>query len=501
MEPGPGDEGERELRLEIESPLPSQLAVGLGNAIFVCGWCFHPTLEVKALTVTLGDTSTPAIAFGMPRPDVRDSSGLATAYRSGFWAIVSIPPRARAATVELGVSARLEDGTHASGLAGSISLAPSDAAEPPRPAISGRVAICMATYEPALDLFQRQIESIRAQTHGDWTCVISDDCSAGERFEAIREVVGDDPRFELIRNERRRGFYANFELALRSADPQAEFIALADQDDAWYPEKLEALIAEIGDATVAYSDARVVERDGTVRSETYWSHRPNNSTDLISLILANSIPGSAALYRREILKQALPFPPDYGRLFHDHWLAIMALAVGGARYLDRPLFDYVQHEGSALGHEARGERHPMRRGLRAKLRIARRQPGFFHRHWSNAYFHECCRASLFARVVLMRCAPALTTRDSRALGHLAEIHRSAIALAWIAGRRVARRSGRDETSGAGGRILRAMLWRRCLELVAARTQHPPAWLPSQAALPADPDAPADFKRDAFTPRA
>ena len=501
MEPGPADKGVPELRLEIESDLPSQLAVGLGNAIFVCGWCFHPTLGLKALTVTLGDASTPAIAFGMPRPDVRDSSRLATAYRSGFWAIVSIPPLAHAATVELGVLAKLEDGSHASGRAGSIALAPSGAAEARRPAVNGRVAICMATYEPPLDLFRRQIESIRAQTHTDWTCVISDDCSADGAYEGIRDVVGDDPRFELIRNERRRGFYANFEHALRSADPEAEFIALADHDDAWYPEKLEALVAGIGGASVAYSDARIVERDGTVRSETFWSRRPNNSTDLISLILANSIPGSAALYRSAILEQALPFPPDYGRLFHDHWLAIMAFAAAGARYLDRPLFDYVQHEGSALGHEGRDDRNPKRRGSRAKLRIARRQPEFFHRHWSNAYFHECCRASFFARVVLLRCGPGLTARDSRALEHLTEIQNSAIALAWVAGRRLGRRPGRDETLGAGGRILRAMLWRRCLEWVSARSQHPPAWLPSQAALPADPEAPADVKRDPFADRA
>ena len=27
------------------------------------------------------------------------------------------------------------------------------------------VAVCMATYEPPMDLFERQVESIRSQTH------------------------------------------------------------------------------------------------------------------------------------------------------------------------------------------------------------------------------------------------------------------------------------------------------------------------------------------------
>ena len=40
-----------------------------------------------------------------------------------------------------------------------------------------RVAICMATYDPPPDLLRRQLDSIREQTHGNWICLISDDCS------------------------------------------------------------------------------------------------------------------------------------------------------------------------------------------------------------------------------------------------------------------------------------------------------------------------------------
>ena len=35
----------------------------------------------------------------------------------------------------------------------------------------------MATYEPPAELLERQLESLRAQTHTDWICVISDDAS------------------------------------------------------------------------------------------------------------------------------------------------------------------------------------------------------------------------------------------------------------------------------------------------------------------------------------
>ena len=116
----------------------------------------------------------------------------------------------------------------------------------------------------------RQLASIRAQTHDNWICVISDDRSSPERFAALQAAVGDDPRFAISRSEQRLGFYANFERALELAPADADFVALADQDDAWHPDKLETLLGAIGDARLAYSDARIVARDGSAASETFW---------------------------------------------------------------------------------------------------------------------------------------------------------------------------------------------------------------------------------------
>ena len=36
--------------------------------------------------------------------------------------------------------------------------------------------------------------------------------------------------------------------------------------------------------------------------------------------------------------------------FHDHWLAVVALALGEIAYVDEPLYDYVQHGGTVIGH-------------------------------------------------------------------------------------------------------------------------------------------------------
>ena len=102
------------------------------------------------------------------------------------------------------------------------------------------------------------MESIRAQTQGAWICLISDDgsipitwarCARDRRRPTLR-VDGERDR---------RGFYGNYERALAAVPPGADLVALADQDDRWDPEKLEALLASIGDRELVYGDMRVVD--------------------------------------------------------------------------------------------------------------------------------------------------------------------------------------------------------------------------------------------------
>ncbi len=282
-------------------------------------------------------------------------------YRSGFWATIPIGPRRQPGELELRVEARLDNGTTASAALGTIAVV--EPPEPPSyeglPAPAGLplIAICMATFNPDIELFRTQVESIRAQTDRHWVCLISDDCSAPEQFEEIAEVVAGDRRFVLSRAERHLGFYRNFERALQMVPAEAEFVALSDHDDRWYPDKLESLRAAIGPAELAYSDLRRVDANGHVRAETLWHGRRNNNTNLASLLISNTIVGAACLFRRRVIDRALPFPDGPGWDFHDHWLALVAMALGEVAYVDRPLYDYVQHPGdprAVLGRAAAG---------------------------------------------------------------------------------------------------------------------------------------------------
>jgi glycosyltransferase involved in cell wall biosynthesis len=315
----------------------------------------------------------------------------------------------------------------------------------------------MATFEPESELLERQLETLREQTHSNWVCVVSDDASSPERYAELEQVVGDDPRFTVSRSERRLGFYRNFERALGMVPPEAELVAFADQDDRWHADKLATLAEAIKGAKLAYSDALAIRPDGTVVSETLWRTRRNNRTNLASLLLANTVTGAAAMFRRELLGLALPFPDAPGEPYHDHWVALVALSVGDLAYVERPLLDYVQHEGAVLGHEAIEARPELTRAERIR-RLGRDRRGAMDR-WRDAYELEWLRVVAFAKALRERCGERLTPRHRRTLDLVLAGDRSPRTLAWLALRPMRALAGRNETKGFEHRLLRGLVWR------------------------------------------
>ncbi|HEX3688725.1 MAG TPA: glycosyltransferase [Solirubrobacteraceae bacterium] len=484
--PSPHDSG---LTVALDAPLPLELKVGRGTALFVAGTCFHRDGVIRSLELIVDGAPQPVAYHGMPRLDLfrtlhpqldafatagveSDPSSAADprlhSYRSGFWGIAefgSAPVRPR----RLELRATLEDGTIAMHPLATLTVpaAPAPAAVSDAVAAAqgtgALVAVAMATYQPPPALFARQIESIRAQTHHNWVCVISDDGSSPERLAEMRAVLGDDPRFVLSPSPRRLGFYLNFERALDLVPRDAEYVALADQDDHWFEDKLEVLLARIGDAQLVYSDARLVDEAGRLLSETYWVSRGHNHDSLAALLMTNSVTGAASLLRRDVLDDALPFPPAQFTHFHDHWVALVALARGRIEFVDRPLYDYVQHGGATLGHAAANQMP----GLITRARRLRRPLRDRVVLWRQHYFIDVCRLTTWATILRLRCATAMSDDKRRSLEHFVAIDRSLPALAglwWRGGREILSRSSR--TLGAEWMLAYAFTWRRLLSASA-----------------------------------
>lgn len=318
-----------------------------------------------------------------------------------------------------------------------------------------RIAICMATHNPDPALFAAQIGSIREQDHEDWICLISDDASTDEGLAVIREEIGDDERFTLSPSTERLGFYRNFERALAMVPEDIELVALSDQDDRWYPEKLTVLLGALGDAALVYSDQRIVTEDGTVIADSYWGNRRNNHTNLTSLLIANTVTGAASLFRAAVVRDALPFPELPGEPYHDHWLALVAMVTGGVNYVDRPLYDYVQHGSAVLGHDAANAGNASRGAARLNPRHWREIYG----GWGSCYFDVHLRLKALAELLISRCGDRVSKRDRRALERYINADRTLAGPLWMAIRPYRRLFGRNETLGVERILARAFLYR------------------------------------------
>jgi glycosyltransferase involved in cell wall biosynthesis len=469
---------------------PAELAVGKGNAFALAGYCYHPADPIRSLEIAVADARTRVRRHGLPRIDVYDASGdgasSGAVFHSGFVATPRLPEVTTATDLAVEAVMTLRGGREETVRLATVRAMPGlpvpDEAggarfpETSRP----RVAICMATFNPSGDLLRRQLDSIRAQTHENWICLISDESSEQAAYEGLREEVRGDERFVVSHNELHLGFYRNFERAMSMAPADADFVALCDQDDSWHSHKIERLLEGIGDALLVYSDARLVTPEGELVSDSYWTNRRNNYTNYASLVMANSVTGAASLFRRELLDDALPLPPYHYRAFHDHWLAVVALSLGSIAYIDEPLYDYVQHGTAVIGH-AEANRRPKRARVHLLERLGK--PGKGSR---IAYFYNWQQQRLTAEVVRLRCWDRMPRSKRRTLARLLTADDRLTGLIWLLGRRARRLWGHDETLDRELLYAYALGRRRAVSLWTFGRRHPNRVLPRDQSVPGAP---------------
>jgi len=453
------DYQKNDLLLLLELPIVDLNNIGNGLVLPVRGLCLHRSLAITRMSVALGEMRWP-----LRCRESRDEAagvllnlGYPFSQSSGFSGQVTITPALRKVlrqttpqhrTVALMLEIELANGqllSHEIVVAddGAVSDAASDARDPVAPvephwddSAGSRVFICMATYNPDKDSFRRQIDSILDQQHRNWHLLINDDCSNPEASQHIQAIAASDNRISFRCNSRNLGFYFNFESALNRVPKSTHFVALADQDDRWYPDKLDRLLASMGaDTSLAYCDMRILNADGSVDSETYWRGRHNNYSDLDVLLIANTVTGAASLFRYELTETLLPFPARIGDAFHDHWIACAAFVRGPLEYVDAALYDYQQHEASVVGHCDFDTPTLAQRLKRLCATIVRPRfstsfrKSFNHRRQSALAVHrfECRRLELIASNLLLRC-PDMDASHARALNLYGRGIRSGLSL-------------------------------------------------------------------------
>ena len=208
------------------------------------------------------------------------------------------------------------------------------------------VSIAMTTYNGERFL-RKQLDSIYIQTYKNIEVVVGDDKSTDTTvtiLEEYRKKYG----LRYFINENNLGFMRNFEKVIRLCG--GRYIALADQDDIWLPNKIERLVNKICEYSLIFSDAQYIDKDDNVFAPSIM--RFIGAPDLTGkpfriLTFSNYVTGCTILFKRELLTIALPIPE--GESYHDWWLSLIACKQNGLLYLDEPLLYYRKHDRNTLG--------------------------------------------------------------------------------------------------------------------------------------------------------
>lgn len=219
-----------------------------------------------------------------------------------------------------------------------------------------KVGIALAAYKPSLDFFVSQLESIRRQTYSDWFCVISMDSDIDLSGPELRQYVYDS-RFIWVKNDGPHGVVGNFQNAMMAAVKSgAHMIAFADQDDVWYPNRLERLVSELRHCrpmSLVHSDMHLFSTDSQLQSQKELEQAWKSERRIVKgyrpfhFIFRNTVTGAGSLFDSELAKRAYPIPATIE--FHDHWLAILASLFGEVRAICEPLYAYRQHGSNVVG--------------------------------------------------------------------------------------------------------------------------------------------------------
>lgn len=220
------------------------------------------------------------------------------------------------------------------------------------------IDILMAVHQPDLRFLEKQVESIRQQSHHGWRLFLMLDGDHPDLMARIHEWMKLDPRIECEVLPGHSGCCRTFESGLSRIKEKADrapFIALADQDDVWETRKLETLLEVFQDhpeTLMAFCDSSIIdEHDAMVSPSLHMSEERAQDFSLVSLWARNSISGHAQLFRSSLLELCVPFPGklcDSG-LNHDHWLAMAAAHSGSIRFVNEVLVHHRLHDCNQIG--------------------------------------------------------------------------------------------------------------------------------------------------------
>ncbi len=222
------------------------------------------------------------------------------------------------------------------------------------------VSVVVPTFNEAPASLTASFDSLIAQTHANFECLVVDESSDPGLADACQALCRRDPRFRYIRPPERVGLAASLNLGIAQA--VGAYIARFDGDDLCHPERLAAQVAYLqshSDIDLVGCALEIIDDAGEVSA----LRRYPAEHDAIArrMQFTSAIAHPTVVIRAAVLQAAGGYDPRF-RYAEDLelWLRLLGR---GARFanLERPLLKYRQTSSE------RGDAH-WRYNLRARMR-------------------------------------------------------------------------------------------------------------------------------------
>lgn len=221
-----------------------------------------------------------------------------------------------------------------------------------------KIEVLLATFNGERFL-REQVESIAGQEYAEVRILARDDGSTDGTRGILEEYAAAYPvQFRLMPEGVATGSARKNFLALMQA-ASGPYVAFADQDDVWMPdklavcmEKMRALEARQPARTplLVFTDLRVVDEGLGVVEESLWKHlslRPQSVHHPARMLGQSVVTGCTMLINQPMLELARHMPQE--AVMHDRWIGLLASFLGDADFVPQATVLYRQHTENVVG--------------------------------------------------------------------------------------------------------------------------------------------------------
>lgn len=221
-----------------------------------------------------------------------------------------------------------------------------------------KISVALCTYNGE-KYIKEQLDSILNQTMRVDEIVICDDRSTDNTMDILKQYENKYPDiFRICTNDETLKSVKNFEKAISLCSGKITF--LSDQDDFWYPEKVNVvinhflaqpeMIAFCSNGFLMDENSKIITDHFTKWDvfEKYSAETPHLETFNFLTQKGNFSTGATMAIKTDFAKSTFPIP-EVQDFHHDEWITLLATVEGKMGFINQKLINYRVHSTQQVG--------------------------------------------------------------------------------------------------------------------------------------------------------